>query len=204
MTLQQFFDLYNGKRVDYDSAFGAQCKDLFSYYNRDIVKNPQYVYGDAYQLYDAAPALFYKKVDIPRKGDIAIWRKDFGGYGHIAIVWGDGLFFSQNYPFGAPCSLVEIPTNKIMGYLKPLTTIDMGLGDKLNGKTIVKQPGGDKALVKESRKYIFDEQTADLSNPIVHSNFVQLSTFVTPADWDSIPTAKYSAADRLRGKVDNS
>lgn len=119
MTMQSFFDQWNNKFADYDHVYGNQCKDLFSFYNRDVVGNLAYVPGDAWKLYEACPAEFYSKVGTPRKGDVAIWKKEFGGYGHVAIVWDNGQFFSQNYPLKAPCSLRTIPTNLILGYLRP-------------------------------------------------------------------------------------
>lgn len=119
MTLEEFYSLHNGKIVDFDGHYFGQCKDLFSFYNRDVVGNPAYVFGDAWMLYENCPASHYTKVNVPKKGDVAIWKREFGGYGHVAIVWDGNLFFSQNYPLKAPCSLQIIPTDKILGYLRP-------------------------------------------------------------------------------------
>lgn len=120
MNLNEFYQKWNGKYAEFNNdAYKNQCKDLFSFYNRDVAGNPNYIPGDAWQLYEACPAAYYTKVSNPVKGDIAIWKKEFGGYGHVAIVWDNGQFFSQNYPLGAPCFLQTIPTNKILGYLRP-------------------------------------------------------------------------------------
>lgn len=118
MTLQEFFNAYNGKKADYDGSFGAQCKDLFSFYNRDVVGNIGYVVGNANQLYNNCPAAFYQKITTPKKGDVATWN--IGEFGHVAIVWDNGKFFSQNYPIGEPCSLQTIPNYLLIGYLRPL------------------------------------------------------------------------------------
>lgn len=120
MTLSDFFNQWNGKYADFDGMYPGQCKDLFSFFNRDVVGNPDYIRGDAWQLYEACPSKYYKKVSKPQKGDVAIWKKELGGYGHVAIVWDDGRFFSQNYPLKAPCSLQTIPTTKLLGYLRPI------------------------------------------------------------------------------------
>jgi hypothetical protein len=120
MTLEEFFNKHNGKYVEFDNRYPFQCKDLFSFYNRDVVGNPDYVYGDAWQLYTAFPSKYYRvTTETPQKGDIAVWKKEFGGYGHVAIVWDDGKFFSQNYPLKTKCSLQTIPTTKLQGYLRP-------------------------------------------------------------------------------------
>ena len=36
MTLTHFVKKYNGKKVYFDGAFGAQCVDLFRQYNKEI------------------------------------------------------------------------------------------------------------------------------------------------------------------------
>ena len=40
MNLREFIIKYNGKKVDFDGAFGAQCVDLFRQYNKDVWGNP--------------------------------------------------------------------------------------------------------------------------------------------------------------------
>lgn len=120
ISLKDFFTTHNGKKADFDGNYGAQCKDLFSFYNRDVIGNPDYVPGDAWEIYDHFPAQYYRVTADPEKGDIAVWGKQLGKYGHIAIVWDNGKFFSQNYPLGEPCSLQDIPIDQLSGYLRPL------------------------------------------------------------------------------------
>ena len=141
MTLQEFLDRWNGKYNNYDNAFGPQCKDLFSQYNKDVAGNPSYIYGDAWKLYDAPPTQYYDKIvntptSVPEPGDIIVWKQSFGGYGHVAIfINGDVKkmrVFGQNYPIttkldknnkvisnGSPCQIVEMGYSKVTGYLRP-------------------------------------------------------------------------------------
>lgn len=87
-----FVAKYKNKYVDFDGAYGAQCVDLFNFYNRDVVGVGFISVNSAYQLYSAAPASKYDKLPgsaSPRKGDVAIWasNKPYSlGHGHVAIV----------------------------------------------------------------------------------------------------------------------
>lgn len=140
--VQDFVNQWNGKHDNYDNSLGTQCKDTFSRYNRDVAKNPSYVYGDAWQLWEKAPTEYYEKIvntntSIPNPGDVIVWKKEFGGYGHVAIAL-DGCtvnklrVFGQNYPnttkldknnnvisLGSPCQVVEMSYSKVQGYLRP-------------------------------------------------------------------------------------
>ena len=141
MTFDQFIVRWNNQHDDFDGNYGTQCKDLFSRYNKDVVGNPNYVWGDAWALYDTAPSQYYDKIlntptFIPQKGDVCIWKKEFGGYGHVAICL-EGCtvnkmkLFGQNYPKvsyqnskgnwinGSPCQIVEMSYSKVKGFLRP-------------------------------------------------------------------------------------
>lgn len=41
MTVIEFVKKYNGKRVDFDNRFGAQCVDLFRQYCKEVWQVPQ-------------------------------------------------------------------------------------------------------------------------------------------------------------------
>jgi len=141
MNLQEFINQWNEKPNDYDKKYGTQCKDLFSQYNADVVGNPNYVWGDAWELWNNAPTEYYDKIvntltSVPNPGDVIIWKKEFGGLGHVAIfVSGDVntmVVFGQNYPKvtkldknnkvienGSPCQMAQMPYSKVKGYLRP-------------------------------------------------------------------------------------
>lgn len=99
MTLEEFVNKYNGKKVDFDGAFGAQCVDLFRQYNADVWGNPHTgaVEGakDLFLNYDKLP-VEKKLLDIvPANtnriiyGDVAVWNAtEVNKYGHVAIVVG--------------------------------------------------------------------------------------------------------------------
>lgn len=143
MTLDQFFQKWNGKFADFDNQYPNQCVDLGNFYNRDVWGNPNKISGNAWQWWDNAPKDYYDGVSTPVKGDIAVWKKEFGGYGHVAIVWDNGKFFSQNYPLGAPCSLQSISTNKILGYLRPKP---MAKFERIKEKFVKKMTGRDEDM----------------------------------------------------------
>ena len=99
MNLEEFVNKYNGKKVDFDGAFGAQCVDLFRQYNKDVWGNPHTgaVEGakDLFLNYDNLPIerkfLELNPVNskIIEEGDVAVWGASSSNkYGHVAIVVG--------------------------------------------------------------------------------------------------------------------
>lgn len=118
----------NGKRVDFDGYYGAQCVDLFNFYNRDVVKGSAIRVNRAYELWSKASSSYIKvsAPSTPRKGDVAIWNASFGssgGSGHAGIVLGvnsNGTLrvFNQNY-LGSPSQLNNISKAHLSGYLRP-------------------------------------------------------------------------------------
>lgn len=127
MTLNEFINKYNGKKLDFDGAYGAQCKDLFSAYNKEVIGNPNYIVGDAYKLFDAAPASVYDKIKntptgVPQPGDIIIWDQGIGKYGHVAVfVEGDARTFrsfDQNFPLNSACHIQNHDYKAVIGWLR--------------------------------------------------------------------------------------
>ena len=96
MTLTHFVKKYNGKKVDFDGAFGAQCVDLFRQYNKEVWGNPHTgaVEGakDLILNYDNLPLeqKYLEKIPryfFPKAGDVAVWGASSSNkYGHVAIV----------------------------------------------------------------------------------------------------------------------
>lgn len=104
MTYTEFKNKYNGKKVDYDGSYGAQCWDLGQYYFTQVLGLPASVLGGcdlvSNMLKEPKLSLMKKYFDIiPKKdikqGDVVIWN-----YGHIAIFDskrnGVNYYFSQN------------------------------------------------------------------------------------------------------------
>lgn len=97
MNLREFIIKYNGKKVDFDGAFGAQCVDLFRQYNKDVWGNPHT------GAVDSAKDLVikYSELEGEKKflnlvpvntnfvfpGDVAVWGETSKNeHGHVAIV----------------------------------------------------------------------------------------------------------------------
>ena len=101
MTLEEFVNKYNGRPIDYDGVYGAQCVDLFRQYVKEVWEikehtGPCATSGGAKDLfldYDKMPVekkYFTRiKTKSPKAGDTVIWDKtDKNQYGHIAICLG--------------------------------------------------------------------------------------------------------------------
>lgn len=134
MTLQQFINKYNGTKCDYDGAYGAQCVDLFRFFNRDVlgISQPRGVQGakDFWSNYDSDPNLnnnFDKIANTPefiaKAGDVMIWNGWYGPYGHIAIITQADInkftALSQNDPTNRETHLKEYTYSKVYGVLRP-------------------------------------------------------------------------------------
>ena len=114
MLLDDFVKKYEGKKVDFDGAFGAQCVDLFRQYSKEGLGIPEHTgscstSGGAKDLY-----LDYEKMPIEKKyftkipknkafvcGDVLIWDStETNKYGHVAIYLGklnnSLIVFEQN------------------------------------------------------------------------------------------------------------
>lgn len=100
MDLDDFVNKYNGKKVDFDGVYGAQCVDLFRQYCKEGLDIPEHT-GSV----DGAKDLFlnYPKMEKEKKyfyrysktskgiiaGDVAIWGESkTNKYGHVAIILG--------------------------------------------------------------------------------------------------------------------
>lgn len=133
MKFNEFINKYNGKHVDYDGAYGAQCVDLFRMFAKEVLEIGQAkaVNGakDFWRNYESDPNLYNNFIRIkntlsfvPQKGDIAIWYN--GTYGHIAICTGNGdtrsfEIFEQNRPVGHRCRIAKDYYSKFYGVFRP-------------------------------------------------------------------------------------
>lgn len=126
-SVDGFVSQWNGKYADYDNAYGAQCVDLFNFYNRDVVNAPRVGVTYAYQLFGAAPAANYTKLGASTpavKGDVAVWGSGLpngsGGAGHVAIVLADqgGTLSILTQNPGAT-RVISFSKSYLTGYLRP-------------------------------------------------------------------------------------
>jgi hypothetical protein len=129
MTLSQFVAKYDGKGVDWDGAFGYQCMDLYRRYVHDVLDFPQSppVEGAA-DVWTTYLTEYFEKVPntptgVPEPGDVVIWNRRLGPYGHIAIfISGDAnsfVSFDQNFPVGSLCHKQTHSYTNLYGWLRP-------------------------------------------------------------------------------------
>lgn len=133
MSIDEFFSKYDDKPLDWDGMYGNQCKDVFSYYNSEVVGCPYYIYGNASDLMNADTDEYYDKIyDNPQQGDVVVWGTGVGQWGHVAIYdrtnGSNFVSFDQNYPIGSPCHFQGHNNfNNIIGYLRPHKGDNMSL-----------------------------------------------------------------------------
>lgn len=141
ISVQQFREKYDGKAVDFDKKYGAQCVDLFNFYNAEVVGAPfigtPATNGarDLYEVDSAVRAQFYKKLpaDTPvQPGDVLVYGEPNGRYvannkvhylGHVRIALGDGLFIDQNGKKSQQTVVSSDSVSGLLGILRPLRFI---------------------------------------------------------------------------------
>lgn len=140
MTLQEFVDKYNGKKVDWDGNYGPQCFDLFQYYNQEVVGGSFVGGSGAKDIWNTYPKDLYEKIPntpegVPQAGDVMIWGSGYGQYGHVAIVTeADVMKFkalSQNDPIGRETHIREYTYDFVLGWLRPkLAVVENNMDSK--------------------------------------------------------------------------
>ena len=112
MTYQEFKNKYNGKYVDYDGYYGAQCWDLAQKYFTEVLGVPSWVLSGCGNVCNmliepklSDLLLYFDEVKPTEmeQGDVAIWSAN-----HIAIVDhydGNPWYFSQN---PNPCQVMVL------------------------------------------------------------------------------------------------
>lgn len=137
MTLDTFIGTYNGKSLDWDKVYGAQCVDLIQYYLRDVIGSPP-MWGnaiDAFTGFDSQGLSNYMDrvannpndaSQAPKRGDIVVWAANTpgsGGAGHIAIYLGSnaaGSFYSLDQNWGGMyVRQVFHDWSNVVGWLTP-------------------------------------------------------------------------------------
>lgn len=136
MTLIEFIEKYQGKKVDFDGVYGAQCVDLFRQYAKEVLAIPEHTgpcatTGGAIDLFQD-----YERMPIEKKyftrstnknwksGDILIWDKTpTNKYGHVAIliaVFDNSKFlvFEQNGITQAGAEIRVRDKTGLLGYLR--------------------------------------------------------------------------------------
>jgi len=132
MTIDDFFNKYNNKGIDFDGYYGFQCMDLYQQFNKEVVGGP-HIAANAADVWTKYPKDLYVKVtnaanNFPIKGDVVIWNKNAGGgFGHIAVCYtGDSnkfVSFDQNWPIGSVCHFQSHSYTHVFGWLRPKSTV---------------------------------------------------------------------------------
>ena len=130
--VEDFFEKYNNKYVDYDGFYGTQCVDLVQYYNKEVVGGSFLAGEGAADIWKTYPKDKYKRREntpegVPEKGDIVIWDRipnNKYSYGHIAIFNKGNVHeftaFAQNRPQGSPSHFqYEQNYHLVLGWLRP-------------------------------------------------------------------------------------
>lgn len=95
MELEKFVKKYEGKKIDYDGAYGAQCVDLARLYIHSVWELPQpKSIISAYEAYvrwlrcgNGFKEIGWKSLTKIAKGDLVIFPPtDTNPHGHIAIA----------------------------------------------------------------------------------------------------------------------
>lgn len=142
-STQSFVRQWEGKLIDADGAFGAQCFDVFRQYSNEIVgargdiARTSNAAFDIYNHYETNGCNeFYDRIPAgqsdPQAGDIVVIgsRGDWDQWGHVALVTagaegGSIKILEQNYspPYNGsdPAAVhdLSLGNQHILGYLRP-------------------------------------------------------------------------------------
>lgn len=156
ISIEEFAAKYDGKAVDFDKKYGAQCVDLFNFYNTEVVGAPWIgtpATGGARDLYEvASPARqeYYKILgadEVVQAGDVEVAGEPNGRYvengvtkflGHVRIALGGGRFIEQNGKVSQSTAITTAKLSGKLGILRPLKFIGQ------NSPQIVEPPTQNK------------------------------------------------------------
>ena len=137
MTLQNFFNKYNCRYLDYDGAFGNQCVDVMRAYVKEVYGlnpytaipprgNAKYIFKSFVDNADFIKIL-NGRTNAPESGDIIFFKTSlfypwlYGFAGHVEIVdQADSMNminFAQNWPTGSPCHYQKRKYKDCLGWL---------------------------------------------------------------------------------------
>jgi hypothetical protein len=133
MTTEEFVIKWNGKYIDFDGVYGAQCMDEMHQYcveclgitDARVLQAPS-----AKELWNTFPTVYGHELfdqitntpdGVPQEGDIILWTN--GTYGHVATQIEGNIksfrSFDQNYPVGSPCHIQNHPNyTGVAGWLR--------------------------------------------------------------------------------------
>lgn len=127
LGLNSFVQNNTGKRLanPVTGSYPGQCVSLVQQYLDqclDISYTPR---GDAKDWIRTIPAAGLGRIsgEQPKFGELVVWAKEGGGYGHIGVSLGNGKVFNQNDGFGGHNGTARVIDMSIIK--TPYTTITM-------------------------------------------------------------------------------
>jgi len=132
MTAQAFFDKWNGIYLDNDGAYGNQCVDVIKQYFIEVLGIPA-IRNNAIDYWNNYPSSYLTRIPntpsfVPIKGDIMVWGKGVGEYGHIGIVneanVNTFVSFDENWPSGSICHFQNHNYGSVLGVLRPVKDVN--------------------------------------------------------------------------------
>lgn len=220
---QNFLNQYNGKYVDFDGVYGAQCFDLVNKWSTALGYRPftgLYAYGIFDQPQGNYTQIRNSPTAVPQAGDIIVWNSRYGGgFGHTAIATGVGdtnsfESFDQNYPTGTSSHLVRHSYDGVIGWLRPnkLTTGDnnmavIGSGenwyarlDKLHQQVRGRSLGRDVFNAFVGRDLLtFVEAVSDDKEADIVQNYQDVGAIAVKDKWQQ---QIYTLQDQLKSASD--
>lgn len=136
-SLNQFIYINEGKLVDVDKEYGAQCWDVVELYAEQVLNvpkepwaitlGPELAAKEAWTVFDSHMQKYFDKIPKgqQQKGDINVYGPH-GIYteGHITIELGHGDVFEQNAdPDHSPAHTSERATTYLLGSLRRKETM---------------------------------------------------------------------------------
>lgn len=116
MTYAEFVAKYNGRYLESNQdIYKNQCVDLVQQYQKEVLKTPV-TRGNGIDFdrnFDPRYYTYYRNTIsfVPRVGDIAVFGRLVGTYGHVDIVNSANKInftsFSQNWPLKSPCHIIS-------------------------------------------------------------------------------------------------
>lgn len=133
MTIQDFVSQNNGRALDYDGSYGAQCMDLINYWARALGKrqfmgNANNVAG---QNHDQWRWVANTPSGVPAPGSIVCFAANAnyvdvhtGQFGHVDLFLSGNTAsftgFDQNWSGVQHCQQVHHSYHAVLGWLEPL------------------------------------------------------------------------------------
>lgn len=188
MTINDFFNEYQGKSIDYDGVSGVQCVDLIKIYADKVLGLKFGAFGNAKDYY-----LNFEKIKmlkdnfekipntpefVPKKGDICVFNSsNINKYGHVCIATGEGdrrFFKSLDMNWGGKEAKIVLHSyNYFLGVLRPkkLATENSLFWVRVDKeKACVRSEPNTKTGKLQGSKYLYKGNTFQAKGTVIGEN----------------------------------